>query len=95
VAIVWLCPLTVDAYADAGRAAEVPRPDCPSCAGPVAVRAAVAALDPTRHQVIYISMHTKTRRIINTKRSPNHVQTPWPLTSVRSPPWMADLGAVT
>src|SRR5260370_14529446 len=35
MAIVWPCPLTVDAYADAGRAVEVPRPDCPSCAGPV------------------------------------------------------------
>ncbi len=35
MAIVWPCPLTVDAYADAGRAAEVPRPGCPSCAGPV------------------------------------------------------------
>src|SRR5260370_500437 len=33
MAIVWPCPLTIDAYADAGRAAEVPRPDCPSCAG--------------------------------------------------------------
>jgi hypothetical protein len=35
VVIVWPCPLTVDAYADAGRAVEVPRPGCPSCAGPV------------------------------------------------------------
>src|SRR5260370_28123680 len=35
MAIVWPCPLTVDAYADAGREAAVPRPDCPSCAGPV------------------------------------------------------------
>src|SRR5258707_14746610 len=35
MAIVWPCPLTVDAYADAGRAVEVPRPGCPSCAGPV------------------------------------------------------------
>jgi Domain of unknown function (DUF6431) len=35
MAIVWPCPLTVDAYADAGRAAEVPRPDCPSCGGPM------------------------------------------------------------
>jgi Domain of unknown function (DUF6431) len=35
VSIVWPCPLTVDAYADAGRAVQVPRPDCPSCAGPV------------------------------------------------------------
>src|SRR5258707_14012767 len=35
MAIVWPCPLTVDAYADAGREVEVPRPDCPSCAGPV------------------------------------------------------------
>jgi hypothetical protein len=35
VAIVWPCPLTVDAYAEAGRQVEVPRPDCPSCAGPL------------------------------------------------------------
>jgi hypothetical protein len=35
VAIVWPCPLSVDAYVAAGREVEVPRPDCPSCAGPV------------------------------------------------------------
>jgi hypothetical protein len=35
VAIVWPCPLSVDAYAAAGREAEFPRPDCPSCAGPL------------------------------------------------------------
>jgi hypothetical protein len=35
VAIVWPCPLPVDAYAAAGRAVEFPRPDCPSCAGPL------------------------------------------------------------
>jgi hypothetical protein len=35
VAIVWPCPLSVDAYAAAGREVEFPRPDCPSCAGPV------------------------------------------------------------
>jgi Domain of unknown function (DUF6431) len=35
VAIVWPCPLPVDAYAAAGRDVEVPRPDCPSCAGPL------------------------------------------------------------
>lgn len=33
VAIVWPCPLTVDEYAAAGRDVEVPRPDCPRCAG--------------------------------------------------------------
>jgi hypothetical protein len=35
VAIVWPCPLSVDAYVAAGREAEFPRPDCPSCAGPL------------------------------------------------------------
>jgi transposase-like protein len=35
VAIVWPCQLSVDAYAAAGRQVEFPRPDCPSCAGPV------------------------------------------------------------
>jgi hypothetical protein len=33
VAIVWPCPLSVDAYVAAGRQIEFPRPDCPSCAG--------------------------------------------------------------
>jgi hypothetical protein len=33
VAIVWPCPLSVDAYAAAGRDIEFPRPGCPSCAG--------------------------------------------------------------
>lgn len=33
VAIVWPCPLSVDAYVAAGRAVEVPRPDCPRCGG--------------------------------------------------------------
>ena len=32
---VWLCPLTVDAYASMGRAVVVPRPECPSCLLPV------------------------------------------------------------
>ena len=31
MAIVWPCPLPVDAYVAAGRKVEVPRPDCPSC----------------------------------------------------------------
>src|SRR5437762_9820514 len=31
VAIVWPCPLPVDAYVAAGRKVEVPRPACPSC----------------------------------------------------------------
>src|SRR5258705_8632584 len=35
VAMVWPCPLPVDAYAEAGRQAGFPRPDCPSCAGPL------------------------------------------------------------
>ncbi len=35
VAIVWPCPLTVDAYVVAGRDVEFPRLDCPSCAGPM------------------------------------------------------------
>ncbi len=33
VAMVWPCPLSVDAYAAAGREVEFPRPDCPSCTG--------------------------------------------------------------
>ena len=36
MAIVWPCPLAVDAYALAGRRAEFPRPDCPSCLVPMA-----------------------------------------------------------
>jgi hypothetical protein len=32
VAIVWPCPLAVDAYAAAGPDLGFPRPDCPSCA---------------------------------------------------------------
>jgi transposase-like protein len=35
MAIVWLCPLSVAAYVAAGRRVEAPRPDCPSCAGPM------------------------------------------------------------
>lgn len=35
MAIVWPCPLAVDAYVAAGREVEFPRPDCPSCAGPL------------------------------------------------------------
>jgi transposase-like protein len=35
VTIVWQCSLSVDAYAEAGRALEVPRPDCPSCSQPM------------------------------------------------------------
>lgn len=35
MAIVWPCPLPVDAYAAAGRDVEFPRPGCPSCAGPM------------------------------------------------------------
>jgi hypothetical protein len=35
VAIVWPCPLSAGAYVAAGRDVEFPRPDCPSCAGPL------------------------------------------------------------
>jgi hypothetical protein len=35
VAMVWPCPLPVDAYIAAGRRVEFPRPGCPSCAGPL------------------------------------------------------------
>ncbi len=35
MAIVWPCPLPVDAYVAAGRKVEVPRPDCPSCGEPL------------------------------------------------------------
>jgi len=35
VAIVWPCPLSVDAYVAAGRQVKFPRPDCPSCGGPL------------------------------------------------------------
>ncbi len=33
VAIVWPCPLSVDAYVAAGREVELPRPCCPRCGG--------------------------------------------------------------
>ena len=35
VAIVWPCPLTVDAYVAAGRDVEFPRLECPLCTGPM------------------------------------------------------------
>jgi Domain of unknown function (DUF6431) len=35
VAMVWPCPLPVDAYVAAGREVEFPRPACPACAGPL------------------------------------------------------------
>src|SRR5260221_14632371 len=35
VAMVWPCPLPVDAYVAAGRQVEFPRPACPACAGPL------------------------------------------------------------
>src|SRR2546429_6933141 len=35
MSMVWPCPLTVGAYASMGRAVRVPRPECPSCLGPV------------------------------------------------------------
>jgi len=31
MSMVWPCPLTVEEYAELGRAVLVPRPDCPSC----------------------------------------------------------------
>jgi hypothetical protein len=37
VAMVWPCPLPVDAYVAAGREVEFPRPACPACAGPLAL----------------------------------------------------------
>ena len=33
MAMVWPCPLPVDAYVAAGREVEFPRPACPACAG--------------------------------------------------------------
>jgi hypothetical protein len=35
MSMVWPCPLTVDEYAAMGRSVRVPRPECPSCLGPV------------------------------------------------------------
>src|SRR5215472_15662291 len=35
VAMVWPCPLPVDAYVAAGREVEFPRLACPACAGPL------------------------------------------------------------
>ena len=35
VAMVWPCPLAVDAYVAAGRVVGFPRPDCPSCRVPM------------------------------------------------------------
>ena len=35
MAIVWPCPLSVDAYVAAGRGVEFPRLDCPSCRVPM------------------------------------------------------------
>jgi transposase-like protein len=35
VAMVWPCPLPVDAYVAAGRGVEFPRPACPSCRAPM------------------------------------------------------------
>lgn len=34
MAIVWACPLDVDAYAAAGRDVDAPRPACPLCGSP-------------------------------------------------------------
>jgi len=33
--MVWPCRLPVDAYVAAGRGVKFPRPECPSCAGPL------------------------------------------------------------
>jgi uncharacterized protein DUF6431 len=35
VAMVWPCPLPVDAYVAAGREVEFPRPACPACRAPM------------------------------------------------------------
>lgn len=35
LAIVWACPLGVDAYASAGRRLDVPRMPCPDCSAPM------------------------------------------------------------
>jgi hypothetical protein len=35
VVMVWPCTLPVEAYVQAGRGVEFPRPPCPSCAGPL------------------------------------------------------------
>jgi hypothetical protein len=35
MSMVWPCPLSVDEYVLLGRVVRVPRPDCPSCGGPV------------------------------------------------------------
>ena len=35
MAIVWACQLPVGAYVAAGGQVEFPRPDCPSCGGPL------------------------------------------------------------
>lgn len=35
MAMVWPCPLPVDAYVAAGRAVEFPRPACPACRAPM------------------------------------------------------------
>ena len=35
MAMVWPCPLPVDAYVAAGRGVEFPRPACPSCRAPM------------------------------------------------------------
>jgi hypothetical protein len=35
VAIVWPCPLSVEAYAAAGREVSAPRPECPLCGVPM------------------------------------------------------------
>jgi len=35
MAIVWPCPIPVDAYAAAGENPEVPRADCPACTRPM------------------------------------------------------------
>ena len=48
MAIVWPCPLAVDAYPAAGRDLGFLRPDCPSCAGPLVFWSGVPAPDPDR-----------------------------------------------
>ena len=56
MAIVWPCPLSVDAYVAACCKVEFPRPGCPSCAWPdgvlVGVPAACAGGCDTRSHVM-------------------------------------------
>ena len=58
VAIVWPCPLAVDAYAAAGRDVGFPRPACPSCAGPLVfwLASMVAIGHPSGHKPLMMDV---------------------------------------